>query len=276
VQLTTPGYHETWGIRVKRGRGFEPGDRATAPLVAVVNETMARTYWPDVDVVGRRMTQVGNSQPLTIVGVIADVIQGGPASTPAPAFHVPLAQATQSSRSLAFTVRTSGDERALAAAVRRTVAEVDGTLPVFALERGEDLLASSVSTQRFTMFTAVGLGALALILAITGLYAVMSYLVSQSLREYGIRMALGATRPAVVRLVAGRALRLVAAGIVLGVAASAGLSRLIVSLLFGVQPHDPVAYGLVALLLVAVAGAAVAVPVARATRVDPAECLRSL
>jgi putative ABC transport system permease protein len=276
VQFTTSGYHETWGIGVRRGRAFEGRDVGGAPLVAVVNETMARTYWPDVDVVGRQMSQVGNPQPLTIIGVIADVTQGGPASTPAPTFHVPLAQATRPTRTLAFAVRTSGDARALAAEVRRIVADSDRTLPVFAVQSGEELLASSVATRRFVMLVAMALGVLALILAMSGLYAVMAYTVSQSSREYGIRIALGATRLAVVGLVSGRALRLVAAGIVLGGAAAAGLSRLIVSLLFGVQAADPVAYALVALLLVSVGAAAVAVPVVRAVRVDPAECLRAL
>lgn len=276
VQFATPGYHQTWGIRVKRGRAFEPGDAAGPLLVAVVNETMARTYWPGVDVVGRQMSQVGNPQPITIVGVIADVTQRGPSTAPAPAFHVPLAQATRPAPSLAFAVRTSGDAQALAEAVRQIVSDSDPTLPVFAMQSGEELLASSVITQRFAMLTAVALGVLALVLATTGLYAVIAFMVSQSMREYGIRIALGATRPAVVGLVTGRALRLVAAGIVVGVAASVSLSRLIVSLLFGVQPGDPVTYALVALLLTGVGAAAVAVPVARAMRVDPAECLRTL
>jgi predicted permease len=275
VQFTTSGYHETWGIGVRRGRAFEGRDVAGAPLVALVNETMARTYWPDIEAVGRQMSQVGNPQPLTIIGVIADVTQGGPASTPAPTFHVPLAQATRPPRTLAFAVRTSGDARALAAELRRIVADSDPTLPVFAVQAGEELLASSVATQRFAMLVAMALAVLALILSMSGLYAVMAYTVSQSSREYGIRIALGATRLAVVSLVSGRALRLVAAGIVLGGAAAAGLSRLIVSLLFGVQAADPVAYALVALLLVGLGAAAVAVPVVRAVRVDPAECLRA-
>jgi hypothetical protein len=228
VQFITHGYHETWGIGVRRGRAFEPGDL------------------------------------------------GGPASTPAPTFYVPLAPATRPARSLAFAVRTSGDARGLAAEVRRIVADSDNTLPVFALQPGEELLASSVATQRFAMLLAIALGVLALILAMTGLYAVMAYMVSQSSREYGIRIALGATRLAVVGLVAGRALSLVAVGIVLGGAAAASLSRLIVSHLFGVQPGDPVTYALVALLLAGVGAAAVAVPAVRAMRVDPAECLRTL
>jgi putative ABC transport system permease protein len=276
VQFTTPGYHETWSIGVKRGRALEPGDLAAASRVAVVNETMARGFWPDVDVVGRQMSEVGIPQPLTIVGVIADVTQGGVASPPVPTFHVPLAQATLPARSLAFAVRTSGDSRGLAAEVRRIVAESDSTLPVFALQPAEALLASSVARQRFAMLMATALGVLALILAMTGLYAVMAYIVSQSSREYFIRLAIGATRLAVVGLVTGRALRLVAVGIVAGAAAAAGLSRLIVSLLFGVQPGDPVTYGLVALLLAGVGATAVAVPALRAMRVDPAECLRSL
>ena len=276
VQLITAGYHETWGIRVRRGRAFEPGDLATASPVAVVNETMARTYWPDGDVVGRQMTVVGDPRPLTIVGVVADVTQGGPASTPAPTFYEPLTQSTRQAGSLSFALRTSADPRALAAEVRRIVATSDRTLPVFALQPADVLLASSVATQRFAMLMATALGVLALILAMTGLYAVMAYVVSQSSREYAIRIAHGATRLAVVGLVTGRALRLVAMGIALGMAAAAGLSRLIASLLFGVQPGDPVTFAFVALLLTGVAAAAIAVPVIRAMKVDPATCLRAL
>ncbi|MEZ5283202.1 MAG: ADOP family duplicated permease [Vicinamibacterales bacterium] len=276
VQLTTANYHETWGIRVRRGRTFDSGDLAAAPPVAVVSETMARTYWPDADVVGRQMSVVGDPRPLTIVGVAADVTQGGPASTPAPAFYVPLTQSTRRARALSFALRASSDTRALASEVRRLVAEADATLPVFALQAADELLASSVATQKFAMLMAMALGLLALILAMSGLYAVMGYVVSQSLREYGIRMALGATRLAVVGHVTGRALRLVAGGVVLGASAAAGLSRLIASLLFGVQPGDPVTYVLVALVLGGVAAAAVALPVIRAMRVDPTACLRAL
>jgi putative ABC transport system permease protein len=237
---------------------------------------MARTYWPDGDAVGRQMTVVGDSRPLTIVGVIADVTQGGPASTPAPTFYVPLTQSRRPAQSLSFAIRTSSDTRPPAVEVRRIVAASDPTLPVFGLQPADELLASSVATQRFAVRLAIALGMLALMLAMSGLYAVMAHLVSQSSREYGIRIALGATRLAVVGLVAGRALRLVAVGIMLGAAAAAWLSRLIASLLFGVQPGDPVTYALVALVLTGVAAAAVALPVVRATRVDPTACLRAL
>ena len=276
VQFTTAGYHETWGIAAKRGRTFDPGDLAAAPPVAIVNETMARSYWPDGDVVGRQMSVVGHPTPLTVVGVTADVAQGGPTSTPAPMFYLPLAQSTRPARSLSFALRASSDPHALATEVRRIIAESDRTLPVFGLQRAGELLASSVATQRFAMRMAMGLGVVAVILAMSGLYAVMAHVVSQSRREYGIRMALGATPLAVVGLVAGRALTLVAAGIVLGAAAAVGLSSLIASLLFGVRLGDPVTYAMVAALLLGVAAVAVGLPVIRATRVDPTVCLRVL
>jgi predicted permease len=276
MQLVTSGYHDTWRIGVRRGRAFGTGDLATAAPVAIVNETMARTYWPDTDVVGRQMTVVGSPQPLTIVGVAADVTERGPASTPAPTFQVPLAQSSRPAASLSFAVRTSAETPVLAAEVRRIVAEVDGTLPVFALQPADDLLAALVATPRFAMVMAVALGILALTLAMSGLYVVVAYVVSQSKREYGIRMALGATRLAVVLLVSRRALALVAVGVVLGTAVAAGTSQFIVSLLFGVQPGDPITYALVALGLVCVAAVAVALPVVRATRADPTACLRVL
>lgn len=276
VHFVTAGYHDTWAIRVKRGRQFEPADLASALPVAVVNEMMARTYWPDIDVVGRQMSVVGSPQPLTIVGVVSDVTQGGPASAPAPTFHVPLAQSLQPAPSLSFALRASADTRVLAAEVRRIVAEFDDTLPVFALQPADELLEATVAMPRFAMTMAVALAVLALTLAMSGLYAVMAFVVSQSVREYGIRIALGATRLAVVGLVGRRALALVAVGVALGTAAAATASRLIVSLLFGVQPGDPITYALVALVLICVAAVAVALPVVRATRSDPTICLRSL
>ena len=255
---------------------IESNNLAAAPPVAVVNETMARNYSPDRDVVGRQMSVVGNPRPLTIIGVTADVTQGGPASTPAPTVYVPLTQSTRPARSLSFAFRTSSDTRALSAEVRRIVAEADQTLPVFALQPADELLASTVATQRSAMLMAMALGVLALTLAMSGLYALMAYVVSQSSREVPHPDRPRRHTPGCRRSRNRRALTLVAVGIVLGAAAAAGLSRLIASLLFGVQPGDPVAYAPVALLLTGVASAAVALPVIRAMRVDPTACLRAL
>jgi putative ABC transport system permease protein len=274
VQTVTPEYHTVLGIALGQGRLLEATDNMSGPPVAVVSESMARTYWPDPRVVGRTLLQIGNPRPLTIVGVVADVHQAGLDRPPIPTFYVPVAQALQPLRALAFVVRTSGDLVQIAPHIRRIVSETDSTLPVFALRTGEDLVSSSIASQRFDMFVVAVFAGIALCLAVMGLYAVMAYSVAQSSREFGIRMAVGATLSGIVRLVVGRALGLLVAGILVGGAVSAGLSQFVASLLFGVQPNDPGTFGLVALLLIVVSGSAVVVPAVRAARVDPVVCLR--
>lgn len=275
IHVVTPDHHLALGIAARQGRLFERTDDASGPPVAVVSEAMARMYWPNVPAIGQTMQRVGDPRPLTIVGVVADVRQQGLDRAPAPTFYVPLAQALSPTRTLAFAVRTSGDPLQMAQHVRRIVMETDSTLPVFALRTGEELVSSFVAPRRFNMFVVSVFAVMALCLAVTGLYAVTAYVVAQSSREFGLRMAVGATMPSIVRLVIGRAFRLLLAGIVLGAIASAALSQSVASLLYGVQPADPQTLGLVVLVLLAVSGSAALVPALRAARVDPAACLRS-
>lgn len=272
--VVTPGYHSASGIPLRAGRLFLPSDTKAAQPVAIVNETMAK-YWPDGNAVGRTMQQLGQSRPFTIVGVAADVRQAGLDRAPAPAFHVPMAQSSQPVRRMAFVIRSSGNPLRVAPHVRRIVAEADRTLPIFGLGTGDDLVSPSLAPRRFNLLIVSVFAAVALGLAVMGLYAVMSYTVSQSAKEFGIRVAIGATGSSIVRLVLGRALRLLLAGLVVGITAAAGLTRLVSSLLFGVEPLDPTAFLSVAALLLCVGGISVAIPAIRAGRVDPITCLRS-
>lgn len=270
----TPDYHTASGIALKAGRRFLHSDTRAAQPVAIVNETMAK-YWPDGNPVGRTMQPLGHPVPLTIVGVAADVRQAGLDRAPAPAFHVPMAQGAAPARRMAFVIRTSGDPLHIAPHVRRIIAEADSTLPIFGLGTGDDLVAPALAPRRFNLLIVSVFAAVALGLAVMGLYAVMAYTVGQSAKEFGIRAALGATGASIVTLVFGRAVRILAAGLAVGLAAAAGLTRLVSSLLFGVAPLDAAAFGSAAALLLCVGGLAVAVPALRAGRVDPITCLRS-
>ncbi len=275
VVSVTPGYHAAFRIAVRQGRAFESADTMAQPPVVLISETMARTYWPDGNVVGKTMLRLGEPRPLTIVGVVADVRQAGLDREPTPTFYTPLAQTRQPIRTMTFVLRTRAAIGPIAAHVRRIVAEADRSLPVFALRSGSDLVAASIAPQRFNMFLVAVFAGIALCLAVTGLYAVMAYVVAQSSREFGIRIAVGATGAGIARFMLGRAGELIVAGILLGTAISAGLARLVSSLLFGVQPNDPGTIGAVAALLSLVSLSAVFVPALRAARVDPATCLRN-
>jgi ABC-type antimicrobial peptide transport system permease subunit len=275
IQTVTPDYHAALGIPVKLGRFFEATDSMSGPPVAVVSETMARMFWHDLNVLGKTMLRTGDSRPLTIVGVIGDVRQAGLDRAPVPMFYVPMAQAHQAVRTLTFVASTQGEPAQIVTQVKRIVSETDNTLPIFALQTGEDLVSSLIATRRFNMVVVAVFAGIALCLAVMGLYAVMTYIVAQSSREFGIRMAVGATVFSIVRLIVGRALRLLVAGILIGWALSAGVSQFVSSVLFGVQPNDPGTFVLVALLLSVVSGLAVIVPAVRAARVDPIACLRN-
>jgi putative ABC transport system permease protein len=235
---------------------------------------MAKSYWPDGNVVGKTLLRLGDPRPLTIVGVMSDVRQAGLDRPSPPTLYLPVAQAMQPFRTLAFVVRATRPPGQIVPQVRRSLAAADGSLPMFAVRSGEEVLSASTTPQRFNMFVVVMFAALAACLAVTGLYALIAYMVAQASREFGVRMAMGSTGLGIARLVAGRALALLVPGVIAGTVAAAGLSRYVGSLLFGVEPGDPATIGPVAVLLLLVSSAAVAVPAWRATRVDPLTCLR--
>jgi predicted permease len=264
------GYFMTADIVLKRGRDFTEADR-TGPPVAIVNETMARRYWPDSDAIGKRFRFYVEKEYREIVGVVETVKYATLGEDPQPAAYRPMQQAY--SDSAVLYVRAARDPMALIEPVRRAIHQHDARMPV----QNPQVVKDVVSQSLWAVNLAAGLlgifGVLALVLACVGLYGVMSYSVGQRTREIGLRMALGAGRPAVLALVLRQGLTLVGAGLVLGVAGAFAASRLVGTLLYG-SPSDPVSFAGASGALVAVALLASLVPARRASRVDPVIALR--
>lgn len=274
MQIVTPGYDTAFRMRIAEGRSFAATDTRSGSPVAIVSAGMARSYWPDGNAVGKTVIRLGDPRPLTVVGVMADVRQAGLDRPSPPTLYLPMSQALPPPRTLAFVVRASGSVTQVVPQVRRALASADASLPMFAVRPGEEVLSAATRSQRFNMFVVLLFASLAACLAVTGLYALMAYMVAQASKEFGVRMAMGATGVGIARLVAGRALILLVPGVLIGAGVAAGLSRYVGSLLFGVQPGDPVTIALVAVLLLTVSGLAVVVPAVRAAQVDPLTALR--
>jgi putative ABC transport system permease protein len=279
------GYFETMGIRLVRGRYFEDRDAYDSQRVIIVDERLARRFWPGQDPVGRRMYRPGSLEEtfapgpktnwLTVVGVVAEVKQDGlvASRTPVGAYYLPLTQ--EPIRSLAFVVRTPGDPQALVGSLRATIAGLDAELPVFATKTMEKVTDESLVTRRWPMLLSMAFGAVALMLSALGIYGVLSYLVSQRTREIGIRMALGSTPRGVFDLVLREGLVLFAIGLVGGGIGLAGLRRILETQLYGVGPADPGVAAVATFVLGVVALVACAVPARRATRIDPVVALNT-
>jgi predicted permease len=262
-----------------RGRGLTAADHADAPLVALVNETMARTLWPGADPLGRRFRLGGDERPwTTVVGVVRDVRSGGLREPAAPEFYVSLAQfrrfAGWTRSSMTLVVRTAGDPARLAPSVRRALAATDPELAAADVRTMRQVVDRSVAQPRFTMLLLSTFGGVALLLAAVGVYGVISYGVAQRTREFGIRTALGARRADVLRLVLGQGLGLAALGVGLGLVGALAATRALRSLVFAVRTTDPATYAAIAVLLLGVAALASLVPARRATRADPTRALR--
>jgi predicted permease len=269
--LASPDYFRALGVAVVSGRGFDEHDTAGAPEVVVINETMARRFWPDEDPLGKRM-RIGNNPWRTVVGVVADVKNEALAADPKPEMFYPLLQEPLPFMTLA--VRTDADPKALAQDVARGVREVDADEPVYDVKTMDERLAESVSPQRLTAALVGIFAALAMTLAGVGIYGVISYSVAQQTHEFGIRMALGAQKGDVLKLVLRQGLLLALAGVLLGLAGALALTRVMSSLLYGVTVTDPATFAGVAAVLTAVALAACLLPARRATKVDPMVALR--
>jgi putative ABC transport system permease protein len=277
--MPSDDYFQTMGIPLVSGRYFDARDTADSPPVVIVSEALARKYWPGEDPVGKRITfnRVPNTQdPLwrEIVGVVGHVRNESLEGESRGQYYVPYAQRPNNT-DLFLVVRTdAADPAALAPAVRGAVAGVDRDLPVYRVTTMEKLVAESLMQRRFAMFLFGVFAALALALAVVGLYGVMSYGVAQRTHEIGLRMALGAQSRDVLRMVVGQGMLLVAIGLGLGLVSALLLTRLMESLLFGVSAADPATYAGIALLLAAVAFLASYLPARRATKVDPMVALR--
>jgi putative ABC transport system permease protein len=273
-RIVTVDYFRAMGIRVKEGRAFTAADRMETPQVVIVNETMARRYWPGASPVGRRVRLNGDNESWReVVGVIADVRHWGLESPVNPEMYFPQAQFPF--QSLAFTVRASGDPSSLTAAARERIRAIDPDLPLSSVSTMIEVAAESVATRRSGMLLLAMFGLLALTLSAAGIYGVMSHMVALRRSEIGIRMTLGARPSAVMGLVLREGLVQTAAGLAIGVAAGVLVMRTFRSMLFEVSPADTLTIATVAFLLFGAATLACVVPARRAMRVDPVEALRT-
>jgi putative ABC transport system permease protein len=273
----TNGYFATLGIPLTRGRLFGPEDTATAPLRVIVNEAFVRRFFPREEPLGKRVTfsnpQDKNVPWLTIIGVVADTRRGGVDRPAWAELYFPLSQSADPR--LMVLLRTAGDPIALARAAQEQVWAVDPGQPVASVRTLEELVARVQANRRFTMVMLGVFALVALVLAAVGIYGVIAYSTAQRTQEIGIRVALGAARSDVLRMVLSDGLRIGALGSIIGVAAAAAMSRLLSGLLFGVSPHDPITFAALPAALLIVAGLASWIPARRALAVEPIKALRA-
>jgi putative ABC transport system permease protein len=268
----TAGYLRVMEIPLLKGRPLAGTDRENTPRVALINETMARQYFAGVDPIGRRFKEVWLKEWTTVVGVVGDVRHTGLDEAAGLEVYRPFAQVPV--RDMSLVIRTTNESAPLGASLRAAVAEVDANVPISDVRSADQILARSVAAWRFTTFLHGTFALVALTLAAIGIYGVLSYAVSRRSREIGVRMALGASRADVLRMVLGQALLLAATGTISGVVAAFAVTRLLKTLLFEVSPTDVVTFTAVPLLLAGVACLAAYIPASRATRVDPTIALR--
>jgi putative ABC transport system permease protein len=272
-RVVSADYFKTLGIPLIRGRAFTNRDTEKAPMVAVIDQTFADRYFAGSDPIGQAI-DIGNGTDgfYEIVGVVGDVHHGGLDGSPNPTMYVPFNQDVFDT--MWVVARTDGDPAGLAAVVRQTLREIDGTLPAFGMTPLATVVSNSIAQRRFSMLLLAGFAGVALFLAAVGLYGVVAYSVSQRTQEIGVRMAIGARHRDVIGMVIGGGMRLALVGTGIGLVAALALSRVVRTMVYGVTPLDPVSYVITSCLLLAVAVLACYVPARRATRVDPITALR--
>jgi len=282
-----PGYFDTFQIPVVKGRVFDDRDSGTAQQVVVINETMAKRFWPGKDPLQDRlligkgvMPALSTEQPRQIIGVVRDVRDGGLNQDPRPTMYVPNGQVPDALQALnvsisplRWAIRTQGDPGPLIAPMQEQLRQASG-LPVSDVRTMSQVVSRSTARDRFRMALMSIFGFVALLLAAIGVYGLMAYSVQQRTQEIGIRMALGAPIGAVRSMVLSQGMRLALAGVVIGTASAWALARFLESFLFGVKPNDPLVFILTPVVLAATAFLAVLFPALRATRIDPLEALR--
>ncbi len=269
----TPRYFDLMGIPVVRGRSFTPRDIAGAPLVVLINEEMARLHFPDTDPIGQHLSLGGGPDVWReIVGVVGDVLQGGAGQPKRSQIYEPYAQGA--SASTLVIIRTTLQLNELIYATTKTIHAIDPDIPLTTLYPVSGAINANLAATRFSMFLFGVFAVTALLLAAIGVYGVMTYAVSQRSGEIGIRMALGAQRRDVMRLILHQGARMVAAGLIAGLAGALAMSHLLTSMLYEVSPTDPLTLAVIVVLLSAVAFLACWLPARRATRVDPLVALR--
>ncbi len=276
----SPDFFTALGVPLLRGRFFTDADKSGAPPVLIINETMARRYFPNEDPVGKRM-QTGDPNPNrpweTIVGVVGDVKYAGLQVKETLTMYAPNTSPdwVSSSSSMYLVVRTAGEPLGLSSALRQQVRALDQDLPVTNLRTMEQVIHGSITGRRFIASVLGLFAAVALLLAAIGIYGVISYAVTERTNEIGIRMALGAQRRDVLRLVLGQGMKLFTIGVLIGLLGAFALTRWMRGLIFDVSVTDPVTFVFVTLLLTAVALLACYIPARRATKVDPLAALRT-
>jgi len=269
---TTPGFFSTVGLPLLRGRDFRESDTRESPKVAIVNRRLADNVFPGQDPVGRRISLEDPPDWFTIVGVVGDARTEALASAAPNQLYMPYSQNAQSG--MAVALRTVGDPDAAAAELRRAVAAVDPEEAVYGVLTMDEIVGAATGQPRFRALLTGLFAGLALLLAAIGIYGVLSYSVARRVHEIGIRVALGAGRSDVLRLVVGRGMLLAAAGVGVGLAGGALAGRFLAGLLYGVAPADPVTFVAVPAVLMSVALGACLAPAVRALRVDPTVALR--
>jgi putative ABC transport system permease protein len=270
----TPDYFRAMGIRLIRGRTFTPRDDAKAPRVAIVNEAFARQFFPNEDPIGKRIDiDLGPDAWREIVGIVGDIKQDGPDRATSAQSYEPFAQ--KPFDSIDLVIRTKGAPAALLGALRPAVYAVDKDQPIGTIRPLEEIMAERIARQRFATTLLSVFSVVALVIAAVGIYGVMAYNVVQRTGEFGIRMALGAQRGDVLRLVLRQGGKLIGLGLVIGLAATLAASRAMGSMLFNTSAYDPLTLATITLLLAAVALVACFFPANRATKVNPIEALRA-
>jgi predicted permease len=287
--FVSPGYFDIFKVPLLRGRVFTDQDAGGAPVV-VINQAMAKQFWPNGDPIGERVT-AGRGVVVAgmdledstrqIIGIVGDIRDNGPNNNPPPAMYVLQSQITGNLSAafaqflpLAWTVRTRVEPHSLIPAIQKELSQASGGLAVAPIRTMDEVVSRSTASSDFNTLILTIFAAVALLLAMVGIYGLTSYSVAQRTQEIGIRLALGAEVGRVRNMVVLQGMRLAAVGVIIGVAGALGLTRLIASLLYGVQARDPIVFVIIPLLLSAAALVAVWVPARRATRIDPVQALR--
>ncbi len=283
----SPHYFQTFKIPLLRGRAFRESDLANSARVVVINEKMAKQYWPKSDplgqaiLIGKGLGPDFEEPPRQVIGIVGNVREAGLQRGEVGVMYIPQSQVSEGITALAanviplsWAVRASGDPDNLRAAIDREIHSVDSVIPVTQVQKMEQVISQSVARENFNMALLTVFAGMALLLAAIGIYGLMSYTVEQRTQEIGIRMALGAVRGDMVKLVLKQGMWLAGIGVVLGAAMAYGITRLLASLLFGVKASDPVTFIGVAAILAAVALIATLIPAQRASAIEPSEALR--
>ena len=276
-RLVTPGYHETMKIKLLRGRFIAPTDRAGAPKVVVIDDEMAKRYWPNVDPIGKRITFADDMSAadvdwITVIGVVEHTAHEGLDAERRVQLYRPVQQ--RPIMQMTFALRSQGDPAQLVTAVRQAVLDIDPDQPIAQVRTMEAMMDEALGQRKLSMYLLGTFAGLALLLSAIGIYGVMSFDVTRRSQELGVRMALGAARSSVLSLVMKQGVGLALVGVAIGLAGAFALTRVLEAQLFGITRTDPATFALVAVVLTLVATMATLVPALRATRLDPVRALR--